>query len=86
MVIVLLGVSQWRRVDKLCEGGNALGEGYLGMDCKYIGTGHYICKGRKLKLYLIPPRKAKCRLWIGSGDYIIWPLRVALCQKIGNLL
>ena len=24
--------------------------------------------------------------WIGSGGYVIWPLRVVLCLKIGYLL
>ena len=26
------------------------------------------------------------RLWIGYGGYIIWPLRVVMCLKIGDLL
>ena len=24
--------------------------------------------------------------WIGSGDYVVWPLRVVLWLKIGDLL
>ena len=24
--------------------------------------------------------------WIGSGDYVIWPLRVVVCLKTGDLL
>ena len=35
----------------------------------------------------ITGERVEVRGWsIGSGDYAIWPLRVVLCLKIGDLL